>query len=55
MAGYTIVGWTSDDKVPGFVGETVFGAGKVSAGSLPFYCLVVGQMTTGTATVDHGR
>ncbi len=50
----TIVGFTTDDKVPGPYGETKYGQGRISVGSLPVYCFVAGNMTTGTATPDTG-
>lgn len=37
-----IQGFSSTDKVPGFIGETVYGAGPLSIGSIPLKCLCVG-------------
>lgn len=49
----SIVGFTSDDKVPGFYGETVFGQGRISIGELPVFLLLLGNKTSaGTATAD---
>lgn len=51
--GFSIVGFTSTDKVPGFVGEVKYGAGASSAASIPVVCLLVGtKLTAGTAVVD---
>jgi phage tail sheath gpL-like len=49
-----IVGFTSTDFVPGFVGETVLGAGTLTAANIPNRLLVVGLMddAVGTATPD---
>lgn len=48
-----IVGFSSTDKVPGFVGEVLYGAGPISASSIPTYCLCVGtKLTSGIATAD---
>ncbi len=51
----TIVGFTTDDKVPGFFGETKFGQGLISIGALPVKCLLIGNMdeAVGTATQDQ--
>lgn len=49
----SIVGLTSDDKVPGFYGETKYGQGRVSIGSLPVVLLLLGtKLSGGTATAD---
>lgn len=49
-----IVGWASTDKVPGVGGETIFGSGPASAGSIPLTCLAVGtKLTTGTAVPNQ--
>lgn len=49
-----IVGWSSTDKVPGVGGETVFGSGQASAGSIPLLLLIVGTMGgSGTATPNQ--
>ena len=54
MATPQIVGWSSTDKVPGVGGETVFGSGAASAGSIPITCLAVGtKLTTGTAVPNQ--
>jgi phage tail sheath gpL-like len=50
-----IVGFSSTDFVPGFVGETVFGAGKLTASDLPLKLHLVGNKTaagTKTPNVD---
>lgn len=48
-----IVGFSSAVKLPGFFGETVFGAGPISAGDIPLKLLLCGTKTSaGTATVD---
>lgn len=53
MASIVISGFTSADKVPGIVMETVFGAGEISNASAPLRCLVVGlKGSTGTITND---
>lgn len=49
-----ILGWTADDKVPGFYGETKFGQGRVSVGEFPVKCLITGtKSSTGSLTVDQ--
>lgn len=49
-----ILGWTADDKVPGFYGETKFGQGRVSVGSFPVKCVVTGTKTSdGSMTADQ--
>ncbi len=49
----TILGFASTDKVPGFVGETVYGAGAISLGSIPIKLLCVGGISTdGDLTPD---
>ncbi len=51
--GFSIVGFTSSDKVPGFVGEVKYGAGLSSAASAAVVCLLVGtKLSTGTAVAD---
>lgn len=45
MAIPTIVGFTSSNRVPGFYGETVYGAGALSAASVPLVLLLTGLMT----------
>jgi phage tail sheath gpL-like len=48
-----ITGFTTSNKVPGFYAETVYGAGPISAGSIPLVCLLVGNKTSGgSAVVD---
>jgi phage tail sheath gpL-like len=48
-----IAGYTTSDKVPGYVGETKYGRGKTSIGAISLKCLVVGSMlSTGSATAD---
>lgn len=49
----TITGFSETDKVPGFVGETKFGAGPISAASIPLILLLVGLMSSsGSMTAD---
>lgn len=49
-----ILGWTSDDKVPGVYAETKFGQGRLSVGSFPVKVVVTGtKLSTGSATVDQ--
>ncbi len=54
MPGSTIIaGFSSQDKVPGAYGEVKYGAGAISAASLPLFLLLVGlKATGGTATND---
>jgi phage tail sheath gpL-like len=53
MTSISIVGFTSDDKVPGVYGQTSYGAGRVSVGAFPVKCLVTGNKTsTGSMTAD---
>lgn len=49
----TIVGFTSDDKVPGAYGETKYAQGRISLGALAMVCLLAGNKTSaGSATAD---
>jgi phage tail sheath gpL-like len=49
-----ILGWTSDDKVPGAYRETVFGTGRMSVGAFPVKVLITGtKLSTGSAVVDQ--
>jgi phage tail sheath gpL-like len=49
-----ILGWTSDDKVPGVYAETKFGQGRLSVGAFPVKVVVTGtKLSTGSATVDQ--
>lgn len=49
-----IVGFSSSNRVPGFYGETVYGAGALSAASIPLVLLLVGTMlSTGSATSNQ--
>lgn len=51
--GFSIVGFTSNDKVPGFVGEVKYGAGPATASNLPVNVILVGTKgSAGSATVD---
>jgi phage tail sheath gpL-like len=53
VSSISIVGFSPSYKVPGFFGETVYGAGQISTGSAPIKLLVVGFKTSsGTATLD---
>lgn len=50
----TIVAFASTDKVPGFVGEVVYGTGAVSASALPTNLLLVGyKLDAGIAVADQ--
>lgn len=49
----SIPGWSSTDKVPGVGGETIFGAGAVSAASIPLTLLVVGTKLTAGSMVPN--
>jgi phage tail sheath gpL-like len=54
MSSIVILGWTSDDKVPGAYRETVFGTGRLSVGSFPVKLLITGtKLATGSAVVDQ--
>lgn len=49
-----LVGWSTNDRVPGYFGETVYGAGAISAASIPLVLVLVGTMlSTGTATPNQ--
>lgn len=51
--GIVIAGLPSSDKVPGAYGEVIYGAGSISAGSIPLTLLLVGLASSGaTATPD---
>lgn len=41
-----IIGFSSSNRVPGYYGETVYGAGAISAASIPLVLLLVGTMAT---------
>lgn len=48
-----ITGFSTADKVPGFAGETVFGAGRVQLGTIPLTLLVVGlKSSSGSMVAD---
>lgn len=48
-----IDGYSDSDKVPGFVGETKFGAAGINIGSIPLVLLLVGlKIAAGTITPD---
>lgn len=48
------LGWTTDDKVPGFYGETKFGQGRISVGAFPVRVLITGTKTSdGSLTADQ--
>jgi phage tail sheath gpL-like len=47
-----IQGFPDTYKRPGFYGETKYGQGGISSGSIPKYLLCIGQMSSGTATAD---
>lgn len=49
-----IIGFASNNRVPGVYGETVYGAGAISAASIPLVLLLVGtKLTGGTATPNQ--
>lgn len=49
-----IVGFSQNNRVPGYYGETVYGAGAISAASIPLTLILVGTMGTGgTATPNQ--
>lgn len=49
-----IVGFSSSNRVPGFYGETVYGAGAISAGSIPLVLLLVGTKgSSGSAVANQ--
>lgn len=51
MTGQIVIqGFSQQDKVPGFVAETVFGAGPISASSIPLVLLICGLKLTGWST-----
>ncbi len=48
-----IVGFPATAKVPGFYGQTVYGAGAITAADIPLKLLLMGNMTSaGTSTPD---
>lgn len=47
-----IQGFADTYKIPGFYGETRYGAGGISFGSIPQYLLLMGLMSSGSATPD---
>jgi phage tail sheath gpL-like len=48
-----IAGFSASTKRPGFFGQTVFGAGPISIGSIPLICLLCGlKSSAGTMTAD---
>lgn len=50
----TIVGFASNNRVPGVYGETVYGAGAISAASIPLVLLLVGtKLAAGTAVPNQ--
>lgn len=50
--GTIIQGYSSTNKVPGGYGEVIYGAGAIAAADIPLELLLVGLMTSGTATAD---
>lgn len=49
-----IIGFSTSNRVPGVYGETIFGAGAISAASLPLILLLVGtKLSTGSATSNQ--
>lgn len=54
MTAFAIVGFSSTDFVPGFVGQTVFGAGQLSASDVPIKLHLIGNKTSaGTRTANQ--
>lgn len=54
MGTIIITGFSDSDKVPGFVGQTKYGAGPINAGSQTLTLLLVGLKTSaGTAVADQ--
>lgn len=50
----SIVGYSTNNKVPGFFAETVYGAGPISIGDIPLVLLLLGTKTSaGSATADQ--
>lgn len=50
----SIVGFSTDNKVPGFFAETVYNAGPVSVGDIPLVLLLVGTMlSSGTSVANQ--
>lgn len=50
----TIVGFSSANRVPGYYGETKYGAGPVSAASIPLILLLAGmKLTSGSAVANQ--
>lgn len=48
-----IAGFSDTNKVPGFYGEVVYGAGPITAGDIPLVLLICGtKISTGSATAD---
>jgi phage tail sheath gpL-like len=54
MTSIVIAGFTSSFKVPGTFIETIFGAGQISAASIPLKCLVVGLKGSSGSIVNNG-
>lgn len=54
MSSIVIAGFTSSFKVPGVYIETIFGAGQISAASIPIKCLVVGLKGASGTIVEDG-
>jgi phage tail sheath gpL-like len=49
-----IVGFATNNRVPGVYGETIYGAGAISAASVPLLLLLVGtKLSTGSATPNQ--
>lgn len=54
MAYTEILGWSTDDKVPGFYAQNKSGAGRVSIGSIPICVACTGTKTSdGSMTPDQ--
>lgn len=54
MSSIVIAGFTSSFKVPGVFIETIFGAGQISAASIPIKCLVVGLKGSSGSITNNG-
>lgn len=53
MSVPTIVGFATNNRVPGVYGETVYGAGAISAASVPLVLLLVGTMISPGSAVSN--
>lgn len=53
MSSIIILGFGPQDKIPRFAGETKYGAGPISAGSIPITLLLVGLKADGAGTMTE--